>query len=1129
MNLFKKTTATVALVALVSGIFSTGVSANSTSQIEAANALAAAGYINNHSEDVAAYNLNQNVLRQEIAAVARGIANLDKKATCDNEFSDVTATTPNTWACYSVEALADAGLIAKNDKFNPEANITKAEAVAMMVKASFPDYAYDATQGTSWQDQVVAFAVNKAIVPTFTDYNTPATRGFVFEAGNNAMVASTEVADTCDEVSQLLGLCGDTTDTTTDEVVVDETVTPVVITGNSDLEVMTSPDSLADGTQIPNKGIVRFAKVDFTAGAEDVSVNTIEIGKTTLASVPTSTRIWFEKNGKRVSGKAAFSSDNIAIVSFAPAYVIMAGETETLDLYVELNTDAGNDFQFEGKVVDASVSTDSVFMTPKLTTATYTVAPAVVNKQGTTSTYTDLTSAVELGKFTVKNDDTSSETRDIDFKSVTLRQIGDADLANLSEIYLERLGKKVSTEAVLDGKYVTFTVDDIIKDSTTATYYVKGLVAVVDNNSGDTYQFELKKDTDLDAVEAANGFRSSVIDAATDDTVSNLDFALYTVLGSDITFSRDESIDLSQNVAKGTTSVTLMKGTISNKDAITLEDPTIGFTIDGNTQTGANDLFNNIYLKIGSTVMSYTPSSTDTTAQFLGLATLNAGTTDVEIYADIKDTAPAAVFKFADLNLSAFDTAEYTSNQNDVSSSVGSISAISVTIDSTALSANKVDGLGNTTLATGSKNVLLNELELKVNQGNPVSISNAVYTVTYSGAASNNAFITLYVDGEAVQTKTFSGTTATTGTVSFETLTAEVSDVPVTLAVKADFSDAYTAGEFSVKLSALETSDTLTSVSVTLPSIANSAIFTVATAEGLLSVSDNNPNKKLLLAGASDEELLAFRLQAKNDDIKLRDLVFTGTSLSDLNNFRIADSDGNIVVDSASTTDATTVKFTNLDISDTVDQDEIKTYYLISDVNLNTHTWSVVVNLDGSQSKIKSSNGTVYSMGGIAAIASNDHRIEENMAIVAKDSNGSKDLNTSAVRYSVTASGKDQATLTGITVKAVLSGYVGSVESDTWVIAIYKDSVSTENIVGTGAFNIGTASDVTVNVQNLANIDAGSTNHYIIAIEDVKVDSDSNTQDWSVYLNNIKVDLGNGVVEAANYDNMGTFPITEVK
>jgi hypothetical protein len=136
MKLFKKATAVLALVTLMSGIFSTGVSAYSTAQADAANVLAASGIIVSHSND-ADYNLDQNVLRQEIAAVARGVAGLDKKTTCDGTFSDVTATTPNNWACYSVEALADAELIAHNSTFRPEANISKSEAVGMMVKAAY--------------------------------------------------------------------------------------------------------------------------------------------------------------------------------------------------------------------------------------------------------------------------------------------------------------------------------------------------------------------------------------------------------------------------------------------------------------------------------------------------------------------------------------------------------------------------------------------------------------------------------------------------------------------------------------------------------------------------------------------------------------------------------------------------------------------------------------------------------------------------------------------------------------------------------------------------------------------------------------------------------------------------------
>jgi hypothetical protein len=162
MNLFKKTIATVALLALVSGLFSTGANAYSQAQVEAANYLASKSIVVNHSDNPAAYNLDQSVLRQEIAAVARGVAGLPKNTTYKGVFKDVTATTPNDWAWASVEALADNGLIAVNENFRPETNISRAEAVGMIVKAVYGnEYEFNNSLSTTWQQQVVAFAVSK--------------------------------------------------------------------------------------------------------------------------------------------------------------------------------------------------------------------------------------------------------------------------------------------------------------------------------------------------------------------------------------------------------------------------------------------------------------------------------------------------------------------------------------------------------------------------------------------------------------------------------------------------------------------------------------------------------------------------------------------------------------------------------------------------------------------------------------------------------------------------------------------------------------------------------------------------------------------------------------------------------
>ncbi len=1126
MNLFKKVVATIAMTTLVAATTVTGVSASSTASVDAANKLAAEGVIVNHTNDTSKYELGNLVKRDEVAAVAFSVAKLTKKTKCDNEYSDVTATTPNTWACYVVEALRDNGYLAKNAKFRPEANISKAEALGMMVSAAYGDaYKYDATKGTSWQEQLVDFAVSNGILNSaFTDYNTPATRGLVFQWTVNAMNSATSADDL--GLGDLLNI-GNTTDTgttTTDTTSNTTDTTANTAATTNELQVSTSPLSLTDGSQIPNKWIVRFAKVDFTAGNEDATVRNIKISKLTLASIPSGTRIWFEKDGLRLSGKAAFSSDNTAVISFAPAFVVKAGETETLDLYVQLDTAPGNDFQLKGEVTDASVPVASSFTTPLLQTASYTVASATFKSGGTNLTYTDLSSPVELGKFTVHNAYTGSETRDLAFKSITLRQDGNAALSNLGEVYLERNGKKVSESVSTDAKNITFTVNDTIKDSATATYYVKWLVDNVDNNDGDTYQFEVRKDTDVNIDEATSGFRSTINedDAGTIKVLNGLKLALYTANGSDLAFARDTSVNLSQNVAKGTDNVTLLKGTISSKVPVTLEDLNLPFTITDNpTNAKINKIFNNVYIKIGSTVMNWAPQATDNEAKFSGIATLAAGQNDVRIYADIRDTAPSVTFKFNDLKLSDFVTPEYVSNQNTVTSSVGSISAISTVIDTTNVSINKVDGLGNTTVAQGSNDVELNSIALKVTQGNNVSVSNPAYTVTYTGSGKNNVFLTLYVNGNAVQTKTLDVDSG--NDITFENANGVITDQPMILTVKADLSDAFANGTLKVQFHTADLSDELTSVTPSVNAPAPSAEFTIAQAQGKLSESDQNPLTQVLLAGSTDNKVLAFRVRASNDDVKLRDLIFTGSKLNDLNNFKVITDGGTVVVDQATTATSTGVTFKNINTDDVISQDSTKVYYLVADVNLNTDATGAVVNLAHTGSKIMSSNGNEIAMTG-SDIAWNTNIISENMAVVAQDSNSNKDLATSALRFSVTATGNNEVVLSGVTIKANISGYTGSTE-----IKIYKDSVSDANLAGSGTYTNNTATGIVFT--NYKNVTAWTTVHYIVTFPNAVVDSNSNSQDWTVNLTdaNVKLDDVNSSVNVKDYTNMGTLPLTETK
>ena len=158
-------------------------------EISAANNLAKKKIINDHSGDIQNYNLKDNVLRQEVAAIARWVFETWKskkilalkKTKCDNIFSDVSATKPNTWACYSIEALVDNNLISANKTFRPEDKITKSETIAMLIKAIWFDYQFNSSSTKWWQEQIVDYAVSKGVIKEkFTDYNTDATRWWVF-------------------------------------------------------------------------------------------------------------------------------------------------------------------------------------------------------------------------------------------------------------------------------------------------------------------------------------------------------------------------------------------------------------------------------------------------------------------------------------------------------------------------------------------------------------------------------------------------------------------------------------------------------------------------------------------------------------------------------------------------------------------------------------------------------------------------------------------------------------------------------------------------------------------------------------------------------------------------------------
>lgn len=190
--MFKKIISTLATISLISTSFSAFWYTNS--QLEAANDLAEREVIRDNSGNPSAYNLDSNVLRQEIALISRRVSGLGENSGCKNIFWDVTANTPNTWACKNIEALVDYNLISANPNFRPEDSITKSEALIMFIRSIGFDFTIQ--NMSNWQEEVVSFAASKWVVENFTDYNTLAKRGWIFEIANFSIeVKEEEIED----------------------------------------------------------------------------------------------------------------------------------------------------------------------------------------------------------------------------------------------------------------------------------------------------------------------------------------------------------------------------------------------------------------------------------------------------------------------------------------------------------------------------------------------------------------------------------------------------------------------------------------------------------------------------------------------------------------------------------------------------------------------------------------------------------------------------------------------------------------------------------------------------------------------------------------------------------------------
>lgn len=439
---------------------------------------------------------------------------------------------------------------------------------------------------------------------------------------------------------------------------------PIVKQG--DLNVALNPASPVNYSSIPQNGSAKFATVDFTAGSKDVTLFSVSLTRQGLGGYGDIDRVYFEKDWVRVSGKASVSSDNKVVLSFAPALVVTAGKTVSLDLYADMAAgEAGGEHQFVSTAINSSAANIiGAFVTPTLRTALYTVSTVSFDAQGAGNQYQIDGKLVELGQFKLAP---TTNARDSMFKAITLTNSGRADLSYLSDIVIERNGNVVSSSVSVNGRYLTIAIkNDEILASQSALYTIKGIITNVDRE-GDSFQLYVRNTTDLNVVEKATSFRSQVV--LTDAVMGN-----YSVKGADVRFATNSGFVSSIRAPQGATDVVLMNGTITSKVDVTLEDIKLIITP---SITGSN-ITKRLTLTIGNSTFTHSVSGATAayTGTFDGTAVIPAGQVlAVKLVADaVEYNAPAdATLKVANLLPGSFTRIEYVESGDPVSSALGSI------------------------------------------------------------------------------------------------------------------------------------------------------------------------------------------------------------------------------------------------------------------------------------------------------------------------------------------------------------------------------------------------------------------------------------------------------------------------
>jgi len=127
------------------------------------------------------YKLEQKITRREMAKVTLNLSGVNVINSCSWTFSDLKSW---DWGCKYAETWVKNNFFAKNFKFNPDNNISKIEALKMVMKGR----KINKEKSDDWREGYVKAAVKAWLLENkFTDYDTLAKRWWIFVMAKRAI------------------------------------------------------------------------------------------------------------------------------------------------------------------------------------------------------------------------------------------------------------------------------------------------------------------------------------------------------------------------------------------------------------------------------------------------------------------------------------------------------------------------------------------------------------------------------------------------------------------------------------------------------------------------------------------------------------------------------------------------------------------------------------------------------------------------------------------------------------------------------------------------------------------------------------------------------------------------------